>query len=156
MRTLVHTRRVATIGAALLFTLTPAVGYAAADDTSVAEPSGVVDTLATDCNSDGTTGQPWARCTKLDNGVLIHWKKTYDTGTKAHTTYEKTDGGRVTLRLGYSRNGNEHWSSYFTQTRGQTKQKSWSFGDRNQECKASIGLLQERGSDKRQTPIQKC
>ncbi|MER6162945.1 hypothetical protein ABT147_47050 [Streptomyces sp. NPDC001868] len=156
MRTFVHTRRVATIGAALLFALTPAVGYAAADDTSTDEPSGVVRALAFDCNSDGTTGQPWVRCTKLDNGVLVHWKRTHDTDTKAHTAYEKNDGGRVTLRLGYSRNGTERWSSYFAQTRGQTKQKTWSFGDRNQECKASIGLLQERGSDKRQTPIQKC
>ncbi|MFE7270000.1 hypothetical protein [Streptomyces sp. NPDC057623] len=156
MRTLVHTRRVSTIGVALLFALTPAVGYAADIDTSTDEPSSAAAVRATDCSGSGSTGFPWSRCTRLDNGVLVHGKKTNDTETRATTSYEKNAGGSVTLRLGYSKNGSEHWSAYFTQKKGETKSRSWRFGPRNQECKSSIGLLQERGSDKRQTPIQKC
>ncbi|MFF9087928.1 hypothetical protein ACF1BE_16160 [Streptomyces sp. NPDC014991] len=163
-----------------MFALTPAVGYAADEapaessstvtpaaesdidqsgdevDTSTDEPSGLVSIFPDNCEHDGSTDVPWMRCTKLDNGRLFHGKKTYDTETRAVTFYQKTGGGTATLRLGYSANGHEHWSGYFTQKKGQTKTKSWPFGARNQECKSSIGLLQEKGGNKVQTPIQKC
>jgi hypothetical protein len=161
-----------------MFALTPAVGYAADDvptssstgaeaagdidqsgtdvDTSTDEPSGLASIFPDNCEHDGSTDVPWVRCTKLDNGRLFHGKKTYDTETRAVTFYQKTGGGSVTLRLGYTANGTEHWSDYFTQKKGETKTRSWHFGPRNQECKSSVGLLQEKHSDKRQTPIQKC
>ncbi|MEU4036519.1 hypothetical protein [Streptomyces collinus] len=180
MRSVRHAHRAATVGAALMFALTPAVGYAADEapaasttatttdagtdadqsgtdvDTSTDEPSGLASIFPDNCEHDGSTDVPWARCTHLDNGVLFHGKKTYDTDTKAVTFYQKTGGGPVSLRLGYSANGHEHWSGFFTEKKGETKTKSWHFGPRNQECKSSIGLLQQAGSDKRQTPIQKC
>jgi putative hemolysin len=179
MRSTLNGRRAATVFAALAFVLAPTAGYAADDvpsgmaataepdgsagqtddvDTSSDEPSGLVAASRTYCSHDGytATGDPRQRCTKLDNGYLFHWKNTVDTGTRAYTSYDKTGGGSVSVRLGYSYNGTEHWSSYSSIGSGNSKSKSWGFGERNRDCKSTIGLLQQRGKDKVQTPIAKC
>ncbi|MGW7383594.1 hypothetical protein [Streptomyces sp. NPDC054794] len=179
MRSMRNGGRAATVFAALAFVLAPTVGYAADDvptgaattaepgngtdqtdgvDTSTDEPSGLSSASHTYCSHDGytATGDPRQRCTKLDNGYLFHWKNTLDTETRAYTRYEKTGGDSVSVPLGFSYNGTEHWSGYFSMDSGDAKTKSWSFGARNRDCKSTIGLLQQRSHDKVQTPIAKC
>lgn len=177
--------RAATLFTALTFTLAPTAVYAADDvptsataiaspgseadqpdavDTSTDEPTdestGASSFAATRgyCSHDGftATGDPRQRCTKLDNGTLYHLKNTLDTETRAYTSYVKTGGGSVSIRLGYSYSGTEHWSGFFTIKSGDSKQKSWGFGERNRDCKSTIGLLQQKNKDKVQTPIAKC
>ncbi|MEU6277368.1 hypothetical protein ABZ871_33955 [Streptomyces populi] len=177
MRSVRKGGRSAVLFISLAFAMAPASGYAADSvptstattvdsgsdagqtddsDTLPDEPSGLSSVQHIDCDHSGHTGDPRERCTKLENGWMVHGKKTVDNYTRAYTRYEKNGGGSVSLKLGYTRNGSEHWSSYFTMRSGDSKVKSWNYGHMNLECTSSIGLLQQRGQDKRQTPIAKC
>lgn len=110
------------------------------------------------CNSSGYTagGFPNLRCTSLSNGVLTHGKRDLypDPYTGITTTYYKSGGSSVSVRLGYSMSGSTTYSSYFTISSGQTVTKSWQkFGD--YLCYNSTGVLNYSGGTY-QTPAAHC
>ncbi|MEV6740467.1 hypothetical protein AB0N14_27355 [Streptomyces sp. NPDC051104] len=110
---------------------------------------------AVSCDSSGYTasGLPIERCTSLSNGVLVH-KKDGNSPTTLWTTYSKTGGSTVSVRLGYSMSGSTTYSSYFNISSGQTVQKSWSKSG-SYMCYDSIGVLNYSGGTY-QTPTAHC
>ncbi|MFC9795260.1 hypothetical protein [Streptomyces sp. NPDC057695] len=111
------------------------------------------------CSSSGYTegGFPNLRCTKLTNGVLSHGKRDlYPTfGTGVTTTYYKSGGSAVSVRLGWSLGGGSTtYSSYFTISSGQTVTKSWQTSVNNL-CLNSTGFLSYSGGTF-QTPAAHC
>jgi hypothetical protein len=107
------------------------------------------------CDSSGYTasGLPIERCTSLSNGKLYH-KKDGNSPTTLWTTYSKTGGSSVSIRLGYSLSGSTVYSSYFSIGSGQTVQKSWSKSG-SYMCYNSTGLLNYSGGTF-QTPTAHC
>ncbi|GAA3305030.1 hypothetical protein [Streptomyces cinereospinus] len=107
------------------------------------------------CSSDGytVTGLPIERCTTLSNGVLVH-KKDYNNPTRIWTTYDKTGGSTVSVRLGYTLSGGTTYSGYFSISSGQTVQRSWSRSGAFM-CYSSTGLLDYSGGHF-QTPAAHC
>ncbi|MFF8265008.1 hypothetical protein [Streptomyces virginiae] len=110
------------------------------------------------CSSSGYTegGFPNLRCTKLTNGVLSHGKRDlYPTfGTGVTTTYYKSGGSAVSVRLGYSMSGATKYSSYFTIGSGQTVRRSWT-ASASSLCLNSVGILNYTGGNF-QTPAAHC
>ncbi|MGW7305079.1 hypothetical protein ACWGI1_05830 [Streptomyces sp. NPDC054835] len=111
------------------------------------------------CSSSGYTegGFPNLRCTSLSNGVLSHGKRDlYPTvGTGVTTTYYKSGGSAVSVRLGYSVAGsNTTYSSYFTIGSGQTVTRSWKIST-SSLCLNSTGYLSYSGGTF-QTPAAHC
>jgi hypothetical protein len=110
------------------------------------------------CSSSGYTegGFPNLRCTKLSNGVLSHGKRDlYPTyGTGINTTYYKSGGSSVSVRLGYNMNGSTTYSSYFTISSGQTVTRSWKASP-SSLCLNSVGILNYSGGHF-QTPAAHC
>jgi hypothetical protein len=110
---------------------------------------------AISCSSSGYTasGLPTERCTSLSNGVLVH-KKDYNNPTKIWTTYNKTGGSTVSVRLGYSMSGSTTYSSYFSISAGQTVQRYWEKSG-SYMCYSSTGVLNYSGGTF-QTPSAHC
>ncbi|MFB6895640.1 hypothetical protein [Streptomyces hydrogenans] len=111
------------------------------------------------CTSSGYTenGLPNLRCTKLTNGVLSHGKRDlYPTvGTRATTTYYKSAGDAVTIRLGWALGGgNVSYSSSFSVSSGQTHSRSWTTSANNL-CLNSTGFL-STSTNTFQTPAAHC
>ncbi|MEU7023828.1 hypothetical protein ABZ990_24655 [Streptomyces sp. NPDC046203] len=111
------------------------------------------------CSSSGYTegGFPNLRCTSLSNGVLSHGKRDlYPTfGTGVSTTYYKSGGDAVSVRLGWALGGGTTtYSSYFTISKGQTVTKSWTTGVSNL-CLNSTGFL-SYSAGTYQTPAAHC
>ncbi|MFE0645144.1 hypothetical protein ACFW2Y_26565 [Streptomyces sp. NPDC058877] len=110
------------------------------------------------CSSSGYTegGFPNLRCTKLSNGVLSHGKRDlYPTyGTGVYTTYYKSGGSSVSVRLGFNMSGSTIYSSYFTISSGQTVARSWT-KSASSLCLNSVGILNYSGGSF-QTPAAHC
>ncbi|MFJ6106045.1 hypothetical protein ACIQHY_34295 [Streptomyces sp. NPDC092359] len=111
------------------------------------------------CSSSGYTagGFPNLRCTSLTNGVLTHGKRDlYPTfGTGVTTTYYKSGGDPVSVRLGWALGGgNATYSSYFTISKNQTVTRSWTTSVDNL-CLNSTGFLSYSGGTF-QTPAAHC
>ncbi|MEU1280323.1 hypothetical protein [Streptomyces sp. NPDC005805] len=112
----------------------------------------------THCSSSGYTegGFPNLRCTKLSNGVLSHNKRdlypTHKTGVT--TTYYKSGGSSVSVRLGYSMSGSTKYSSSFTINSGKKVTKSWT-ASVSSLCLNSVGILNYSGG-MFQTPAAHC
>ncbi|MFF6888712.1 hypothetical protein ACFY9F_36680 [Streptomyces sp. NPDC012421] len=110
------------------------------------------------CSSSGYTegGFPNLRCTKLSNGVVSHGKRDlYPTfGTAVSTTYYKSGGSSVSVRLGYSMSGASKYSSPFTIGSGQTVTRSWTVSA-SSLCLNSVGILNYSGGTF-QTPAAHC
>ncbi|MDT9682085.1 hypothetical protein RND61_08355 [Streptomyces sp. TRM76323] len=110
------------------------------------------------CSSSGYTegGFPSLRCTKLSNGVLSHGKRDlYPThGTGVHTTYYKSGGSAVSVRLGYTMSGSTTYSSYFSISSGQTVTRSWT-ASASALCLSSVGIL-NYSAGSYQTPAAHC
>ncbi|GHG04973.1 hypothetical protein ACFFSH_36775 [Streptomyces filamentosus] len=111
------------------------------------------------CSSSGYTegGFPNLRCTKLTNGVLSHGKRDlYPTyGTGVYTTYYKSGGSAVSVRLGWALGGaSPSYSSYFTIESGKTVSRSWTTSANNL-CLNSTGFLSYSGGTY-QTPAAHC
>lgn len=117
--------------------------------------SAPVASAAAYCSSSGYTssGLPTERCTSLSNGVVYH-KKDYNNPTSIYTTYSKTGGSSVSVRLGYSMSGSTTYSGYFSIGSGQTVQKSWSKSGAYM-CYSSTGVLNYSGGTF-QTPSAHC
>ncbi|MDT0616088.1 hypothetical protein [Streptomyces lancefieldiae] len=117
--------------------------------------SAPVASAAAYCSSSGYTasGLPTERCTSLSNGIVYH-KKDYNNPTRMYTTYSKTGGSSVSVRLGYSMSGSTTYSGYFTISSGQTVQKSWSKNGAYM-CYNSTGVLNYSGGTF-QTPTAHC
>ncbi|MFJ6661582.1 hypothetical protein ACIQNG_35320 [Streptomyces sp. NPDC091377] len=105
------------------------------------------------CSSSGysSTNEPMERCTKLSNGVLYN-KQT--SGTNVYTTYSKTGGSTVSVRLGYTYAGTTKYSPYFSISSGSTVKKSWTLGS-SAYCKSMTGVLNYSGGTF-QTPSTHC
>ncbi|MCB5170468.1 hypothetical protein LG634_37470 [Streptomyces bambusae] len=93
-------------------------------------------------------------CTSLSNGKLTIFLAT---GTVANylspsVTYQKTGGSAVTVRLGYAYNGSDHWGSWYTQSAGTTKNKTWSNAYYISGCRSAVGLLDAANQQQFQTP----
>ncbi|MGJ3558823.1 hypothetical protein ACR6C2_07540 [Streptomyces sp. INA 01156] len=118
------------------------VGAMAASSLLLSAPAA---SAAAYCSSSGytSTGLPTERCTELSNGYLYH-KKDYNNPTYMYTTYSKTGGSSVSVRLGYSMSGSTTYSSYFTISACQTVQKSWSKSG-SYMCYNSTGVLNYSG-----------
>ncbi|WP_158810499.1 hypothetical protein [Streptomyces leeuwenhoekii] len=117
--------------------------------------SAPVASAAAYCSSSGYTssGLPTERCTSLSNGIVYH-KKDYNNPTSIYTTYSKTGGSSVSVRLGYSVSGSTTYSGYFSIGSGQTVQKSWSKSGAYM-CYKSTGVLNYSGGTF-QTPSAHC
>ncbi|CQR63141.1 hypothetical protein [Streptomyces leeuwenhoekii] len=117
--------------------------------------SAPVASAAAYCSSSGYTssGLPTERCTSLSNGIVYH-KKDYNNPTSIYTTYSKTGGSSVSVRLGYSMSGSTTYSGYFSIGSGQTMQKSWSKSGAYM-CYNSTGVLNYSGGTF-QTPSAHC
>lgn len=105
------------------------------------------------CSSSGwtSTNEPMERCTELSNGILYN-KQTSE--PKVFTTYSKTGGSSVRVRLGYTYRGSTHYSSYFTIGSGETVKKGFSpSGFRY--CQSVTGVLNYSGGTF-QTPSTHC
>ncbi|MEV7797282.1 hypothetical protein AB0O68_35915 [Streptomyces sp. NPDC087512] len=105
------------------------------------------------CSSSGctATGEPMERCTTLSNGILYNKQIS---GTTVYTTYSKTGGSTVSVRLGYTYNGSTTYSSYFSIGSGQTVKKSGGLGS-TAYCKSMTGVLNYSGGTF-QTPSTHC
>ncbi|MET7296236.1 hypothetical protein ABZS79_29660 [Streptomyces griseoloalbus] len=68
-----------------------------------------------------STNEPMERCTTLSNGILYNKQVS---GTTVYTTYSKTGGSAVSVRLGYTHNGSTTYSSYFSISSGETERRS--------------------------------
>ncbi|MFK0142710.1 hypothetical protein [Streptomyces murinus] len=85
--------------------------------------------------------------------MLAH-KKINNGPTDLLTTYDKTGGSAVSIRLGYSMSGSTTYSSYFTMKSGQSAAKSWKKSG-NYMCYSSVGVLNYSGGTY-QTPTAHC
>jgi len=108
---------------------------------------------AASCSDSGytATNEPMERCTSLSNGILYNKQVS---GTTVYTTYSKTEGTTVSVRLGYTYNGSTTYSSYFSISSGQTVRKSWGLSS-SAYCKSMIGVLNYSGGTF-QTPSTHC
>ncbi|MER5706624.1 hypothetical protein [Streptomyces sp. NPDC002122] len=110
------------------------------------------------CSSSGYTegGFPNLRCTKLSNGVVSHGQRdTFPTVTLS-TSYYKSGGSTVSVRLGYTQAGTTVYSSYFNISSSQTVTKSWTRNHKDYWCYNSVGILQQSGGTSYQTPAAHC
>jgi len=105
------------------------------------------------CSDSGytATGEPMERCTTLSNGILYNKQIS---GTTVYTTYSKTGGSTVSVRLGYTYSGSTTYSSYFSISSGETQRKSWGLGA-SAYCKSMTGVLNYSGGTF-QTPATHC
>ncbi|MEV7856794.1 hypothetical protein ACFVZJ_37275 [Streptomyces sp. NPDC058322] len=105
------------------------------------------------CSNSGytATGEPMERCSTLSNGILYNKQSS---GTTVATTYAKTGGSAVSVRLGYTYGGSTTYSSYFSISSGQTVKKSWGLSD-TAFCKSMTGVLNYSGGTF-QTPSTHC
>ncbi|MEU8642058.1 hypothetical protein [Streptomyces sp. NPDC048674] len=105
------------------------------------------------CDSSGHTAsnEPMSRCTELSNGYLYAHQSSND---KIAIQYSKTGGSSVSVRLGYTRSGSTHYSSYFTIKSGQTVVKQFGTGTGNY-CQSMTGVLNYSGGTF-QTPSTHC
>lgn len=108
------------------------------------------------CTSSGYTspGMPNARCTALSNGVLTHVQRDTLPTVTLGTTYYKSGGSTVSVRLGYSQSGSTVYSSYFNISSGQTVTRSWT-RTHDYYCYNSVGILNYSGGTF-QTPAAHC
>ncbi|MYW48975.1 hypothetical protein [Streptomyces sp. SID161] len=107
------------------------------------------------CDHAGYTasGEPMERCSSLSNGVLINKQTLVDNNTAVYTTYDKTGGSTVTVRLGYVYNGT-HLSDAFSISSGHTVRKHFG-APADAFCQSMTGLLSSSGS-LYQTPSTHC
>lgn len=105
------------------------------------------------CSGSGytATNEPMERCTTLSNGILYNKQVS---GTTVYTTYSKTGGSTVSIRLGYTYGGSTKYSSYFSISSGQTQKRSWGLGA-SAYCKSMTGVLNYSGGTF-QTPTTHC
>jgi hypothetical protein len=73
---------------------------------------------------------------------------------KIGTTYSKTGGSSVSVRLGYTHNGSTHYSGYFSISSGETVVKQFSTGS-GSYCQSMTGVLNYSGGTF-QTPSTHC
>ncbi|KOG23605.1 hypothetical protein ADK34_19940 [Streptomyces viridochromogenes] len=128
-------------------------GAFAAGSVVIGAPSASANTW---CDSSGHAagGFPTVRCTSLSNGILTHGQREVYPYTYWDTTYYKSGGSTVNVRLGYIKQGVTTYSSYFNISSGQTVKKTWSkFGDHM--CYGTTGVLNYSGGTF-QTPVTGC
>jgi hypothetical protein len=115
--------------------------------------SGPSASAAAYCDSSGytATNEPMDRCTTLSNGILYNHQSSAD---NVSTTYSKTGGSSVSVRLGYTYKGSTHYSSYFSISSGQTVQKTFYPGS-GSYCQTMTGVLNYSGGTF-QTPSTHC
>ncbi|MFD5854923.1 hypothetical protein [Streptomyces chartreusis] len=108
---------------------------------------------AAHCSSSGytATNEPMERCTELSNGYLYNKQSSND---KVFTTYSKTGGSSVRVRLGYTYRGSTHYSSYFSISSGDTVKKEFKPSGFNY-CQSVTGVLNYSGGTF-QTPSTHC
>lgn len=146
--------------AALATTLAGIVAFTAGSANAVSEGSESADVeILSSCPSNGIIG-PYSRCTSLSNGVLFHLRifngSTFD--TRVTTTYEKTGGSIVTVRLGFSEpyyGVGAQWGSNHRMVSGDRRsyEKSWPIGTNKQmRCRATVGMMQDPNGTNWQTP----
>lgn len=109
---------------------------------------------APDCPGDGKMG-PGVVCTSLSSGALWH-RKIVGPDLQISTSYDKTSGGKITAKLGYTYKGNTSWGGEFTQTSGTFKSKTWRMWDDTQMCAPTIGVMWVKGQGTFQTPSAGC
>jgi hypothetical protein len=105
------------------------------------------------CSGSGytATNEPMERCTTLSNGILYNKQIS---GTTVYTTYSKTGGSTVSVRLGYTYSGSTTYSAYFSISSGETEKRSWGLGS-SAYCKSMTGVLNYSGGTF-QTPTTHC
>ncbi|MEU5578834.1 hypothetical protein ABZ791_00030 [Streptomyces huasconensis] len=105
------------------------------------------------CSHSGytATNEPMERCSSLSNGVLYNKQIS---GAKVFTTYSKTGGSAVKVRLGYSLGGSTHYAAAVKIGSGETKKKSWGLSS-GSFCKSMTGLMKYNGGTY-QTPTTHC
>ncbi|MFE1749818.1 hypothetical protein [Streptomyces anandii] len=94
------------------------------------------------------------RCTSLSNGILYNKQSLSGSTTNVFTTYSKTGGSSVSVRLGYTYRGSTHYSSYFSIGSGQTVKKTFTQGA-SAYCQSMTGVLNYSGGTF-QTPSTHC
>ncbi|MFE5899862.1 hypothetical protein ACFQ67_21025 [Streptomyces sp. NPDC056488] len=128
-------------------------GALAAASIAVSAPAASANTY---CSSSGYTGagSPAERCTSLSNGILTHWQRSTLPTVSLTTTYYKSGGSAVSVRLGYSQSGTTAYSPYFSISSGQTVKRTWT-RTHDYYCYSSVGILNYSGGNY-QTPAAAC
>ncbi|MEU6934815.1 hypothetical protein AB0A05_37615 [Streptomyces sp. NPDC046374] len=91
---------------------------------------------------------PGDKCTTLSNGVLMINETS--TGSSVGLQYYKSGGAAVSARLGYLRQGVNHWGGWQSMTAVNTYYAQWS--GLSGGCYPTNGLLNTTGGATYQTP----